>query len=78
MSFATLLATVRAGAEIIIENEAQPVAILRPVDPVLRRISGCIALLQDDSTATIDSEFHKDVHSAVESQRDVLNPPAWD
>lgn len=78
MSFATLLATVRAGAEIIIENEAQPVAILRPIDPVRRRISECIALLQNDSTATVDADFHKDVDSAVESQRDVLNPPAWD
>jgi antitoxin (DNA-binding transcriptional repressor) of toxin-antitoxin stability system len=75
---ATLLARVRAGAEIIIERDKQPVAVLRPVEPMRRTISECIALLPEDSTATIDADFAKDVEAAVASHREPLNPPAWD
>ena len=77
-SFTTLLARVCAGTEIIIENEKRPVAIFRAVEPSHRTIFECIALLPEDSTATIDSDFSKDVRAAVESQREPLNPPAWD
>jgi antitoxin (DNA-binding transcriptional repressor) of toxin-antitoxin stability system len=77
-NLATLLARVRAGAEIVIESDARPVAVLHAVDPVRRTISECIALLPEDSTATIDRDFAKDVAVAVESHREPLNPPAWD
>src|SRR5258708_30163622 len=66
-SVATLLARVRAGAEIVIENDARPVAILRATEPVRRTISECIALLPKDSTATIDPDFSKDVATAIAS-----------
>jgi antitoxin (DNA-binding transcriptional repressor) of toxin-antitoxin stability system len=75
---ATLLARVRAGAEIIIENDTRPVAVLHAADPIRRTISECIALLPEDSTATIDPEFSKDVEAAIESRREPLAPPAWD
>ena len=75
---ATLLARVRAGAEIVIENGARPVAILHATEPVRRTISECIALLPEDSTATIDRDFSKDVANAIESHRAPLDPPAWD
>jgi antitoxin (DNA-binding transcriptional repressor) of toxin-antitoxin stability system len=75
---ATLLARVRAGAEIVIENDKRPVAILHPAEPVRRTLSECIALLPEDSTATIDADFSKDVEAAVRSHREPLNPPAWD
>ena len=75
---ATLLARVRAGAEIIIENDARPVATLRAVEPVRRTVSECIALLPEDSTATIDPDFSKDVANAIASHRAPLDPPAWD
>ena len=76
--FASLMARVRAGAEVIIENDAGPVAVLHPAEPVRRTISECIALLPEDSTATIDPDFAKDVEEAIESHREPLNPPAWD
>jgi prevent-host-death family protein len=76
--FASLMARVRAGAEVIIENDARPVAVLHPAEPVRRTISECIALLPEDSTATIDPDFVKDVEAAIESHREPLNPPAWD
>jgi antitoxin (DNA-binding transcriptional repressor) of toxin-antitoxin stability system len=73
-----LLARVCAGAEIIIENEKRPIAVLRAAEPIGRTILECIALLPKDSTATIDSEFATDVKAAVDCQLDPLNPPAWD
>jgi antitoxin (DNA-binding transcriptional repressor) of toxin-antitoxin stability system len=75
---ATLLAHVRAGAEVVIINDKRPVAVVRPAEPVRRTISECIALLPEDSTATIDADFAKDVAAAIESHREPLSPPAWD
>jgi antitoxin (DNA-binding transcriptional repressor) of toxin-antitoxin stability system len=68
----TLLASVHAGAEIIIENEKRPIAVFRSVEPARRTIFECIALLPEDSTATIDSDFSKDVRAAIESQHEHL------
>jgi antitoxin (DNA-binding transcriptional repressor) of toxin-antitoxin stability system len=76
--FASLLDRVRKGAEIVIEHDARPVAVLHAAEPVRRTISECIALLPENSTATIDADFAKDVEAAVESHREPLNPPAWD
>lgn len=76
--FAALLDRVRTGAEIVIEHDARPVAVLHAAEPVRRTISECIALLPADSTATIDPDFAKDVEAAVESHREPLSPPAWD
>ncbi len=72
-SVATLLARVRAGAEIVIENGTRPVAILHASEPVRRTISECIALLPEDSTATIDPDFSKDVAAAIASHRAPLH-----
>jgi antitoxin (DNA-binding transcriptional repressor) of toxin-antitoxin stability system len=76
--FAELLARVRAGAEVVIENGKLPVAVMRAPVPARRSISECIALLPEDSTATIDPDFARDVKTAVESHRAPLEPPAWD
>lgn len=75
---ASLLARVRAGAEVVIEGEGRPLAVLRLPEPVRRTISECIALLPEDSSATIDADFAKDVAAAVESLREPLSPPSWD
>jgi antitoxin (DNA-binding transcriptional repressor) of toxin-antitoxin stability system len=77
-SFASLLARVRAGAEIVIEHDAHPVAILHAPAPIRRTISECIALLPEDSTATIDADFAKDVEAAIESHREPLDASAWE
>jgi antitoxin (DNA-binding transcriptional repressor) of toxin-antitoxin stability system len=76
--FAGLLARVRAGAEVVIENGEHPVAVLHAPVPPRRSISECIALLPEGSTATIDADFAKDVKAAIESHREPLEPPAWD
>ena len=76
--FAGLLARVCAGAEIVIESGKVPVAVIHAPAPPRRSISECIALLPEDSTATIDADFTKDVEAAVEGHREPLDPPAWD
>ena len=76
--FAGLLAQVRAGTEIVIESESQPVALLQIMVPQRRSIEECIALLPEESMAVLDEEFASDVEKAVDAHREPLNPPAWD
>jgi antitoxin (DNA-binding transcriptional repressor) of toxin-antitoxin stability system len=76
--FASLLAHVRAGVEVVIENGSQPVAVMHTPAPLRRSIEECIALLPEDSPATIDEAFAGDVEEAVAANRGALNPPAWD
>lgn len=74
----SILQRVETGAEVIIERDAHPVAVIRPADPVRRKISECIALMPADSTATIDPDFAKDIEAAIAAHREPLEPPAWD
>jgi antitoxin (DNA-binding transcriptional repressor) of toxin-antitoxin stability system len=76
--FAELLARVRAGAEVVIEDGPLTVAVLHAPTPPRRSIEECIALLPEDSPATIDEDFARDVEGAVAAHREPLNPPAWD
>jgi hypothetical protein len=54
------------------------VAVLYTPAPPRRSIEECIALLREDSLATIDEDFARDVADAVAIHREPLNPPAWD
>ena len=77
-NFAALLARVRAGAEIVIEHDAEPVAILHAPAPTRLTISECLALLPKESTARIDADFARDVEAAVNDHREPLEPPVWE
>lgn len=74
----SILKRVETGAEIIIERDAQPVAVIRPAEPTRRKISECIAMMPPHSTATIDPDFARDVEAAVAAHREPLEPPDWD
>ena len=76
--FAGLLARVRAGAEVVIEDGPLAVAVLHTPAPPRRSIEECIALLPEDSPATIDESFAHDVAEAIAAHREPLDPPAWD
>jgi antitoxin (DNA-binding transcriptional repressor) of toxin-antitoxin stability system len=76
--FAGLLARVRAGAEVVIESGKLLVAVIHAPVPTRRSISECIALVPENSTATMDADFAKDVEVAIESHGEPLEPPAWD
>ncbi|MBS1826870.1 MAG: hypothetical protein JST93_16250 [Acidobacteria bacterium] len=73
-----ILLRVQAGVEVVIERDAQPVAVIRAAAPPRRTISECIALMPAESTATIDPEFAQDVEAAITAHREPLEPPAWD
>lgn len=77
-NFASLLARVRAGAEIVIERDKHPIAVLHAPTPSPRTIAECIALLPEDSTATIDEDFAKDIEAVVSSHQEPLEPPKWE
>jgi antitoxin (DNA-binding transcriptional repressor) of toxin-antitoxin stability system len=74
----SILKRVETGVEVVIERDAQPVAVIRPVEPVRRKISECIAMMPPGSTATIDPDFAKDVEAAIAAHREPLEPPAWE
>ncbi len=78
--FSSVLARVRAGAEVVIESASTklPVAVVHLPPPARRTLSECIALMPEGSTAVIDPDFVRDVEAAVESHREPLEPPIWD
>lgn len=78
--FPGLMARVRAGEEVVIENEASPAVTLRVVvERPLRRLSESLRLAKEyGSTVTIDEDFARDVAEAVAAHREPLNPPTWD
>ena len=53
----SLLDRVQSGAEIVIERDAKPVAVLRAAEPRRRKLSEIVASLAEHSTATIDPDF---------------------
>jgi antitoxin (DNA-binding transcriptional repressor) of toxin-antitoxin stability system len=80
--FGSLLEQVRAGAEVVIENEDRPVAVVRAAEPVRRSISECIALAEAHAQEsghepTLDPDFAADVAEIV-NNRKPWNPPAWE
>lgn len=80
--FAGLMARVRAGAEIVIESDTYPAAVLRAAEPLRRSISECIALAKKHEEETgespvLDPDFATDVEEIVNSRKP-WNPPAWD
>ena len=74
----SILKRVETGGEVIVERDAQPMAVIRPAGLVRRKISECIVLMPADSTATIDPDFAKDVEAAIAAHREPLETPAWD
>jgi antitoxin (DNA-binding transcriptional repressor) of toxin-antitoxin stability system len=77
--FRKLLERVRAGAEVVIESDKPPIAVVRPVEPHVRLLSESLRLAREhNSTATIDADFARDVEAAINSHREPLDPPAWD
>jgi hypothetical protein len=79
--FAGLMAQVRLGVEVVIENEACAVAVVRPAVPTGpgRLLSEVIAAAESHgSLALLDGDFAHDLEEAVNSHPEPLNPPAWD
>lgn len=80
--FAGLMARVRAGAEIVIESDARPVAVVRAVDPPRRTLSESIALAEAHSrelgyAPVMDSEFAADLEEIIRNRKP-RDTSAWD
>ena len=74
-----VLELIRHGAEVIVERNAQPVAVIKSPRFRGRPIDECIAMAKaHGSHATLDDEFAKDLDDIIDSHREPLNPPAWD
>lgn len=78
--FAAVLARVRAGAEVVIEQDAKPIAvIIPPIHRPGRLLSEAIAMADArGSTATLDKDFSRDLEDVINSHREPLTPPAWE
>lgn len=70
----SLLAQVRAGAEVIIENDARPIAVLKAAEPPRRTISESIALAEAHARElgyepVMDADFAADVEEIIRNRR---------
>ncbi len=66
--FRKLLERVRAGAEVVIESDKLPIAVVRPAEPHVRLLSESLRLARGHaSTATMDADFARDVEAAIKS-----------
>jgi antitoxin (DNA-binding transcriptional repressor) of toxin-antitoxin stability system len=75
--FAALMAHVRLGEEVVIENEARPVAVMRPAGPASpgRLLSEIIAAAETRaSSALLDGSFARDLEEVIKSHSEPLNP----
>lgn len=81
-NFAALLERVSEGAEVIIENDARPVAVLRAPDLQPgpgRLLSESIALAKaHGSTVTLDGDFERDLNEIIKRNREPYDPPTWE
>lgn len=74
-----VLEKVRQGVEVVVEQDLQPVAIIRPPKRSGRPISECIASAKaGGSKVTPDDGFAADVEEGVRSRQQPWNPPSWD
>ena len=77
--FAAVVEKIQQGAEVIVERDAQPVAIIKLPQFRGRPIDECIATATArGSHATLDEDFAKDLEDIVNSRREPLTPPSWD
>ena len=81
--FHAVLARVREGAEIVIEEDHMPVAVIRTPQAPGRMLDEAIRIAEAFEAragyAPIpDEDFARDVQEGIDANREPLNPPAWD
>jgi antitoxin (DNA-binding transcriptional repressor) of toxin-antitoxin stability system len=76
---AAVLAQVRQGTEVVVEQDHRAVALIRPPQPKGQLISEVIAALEArGSDAVMDEDFARDIEEGIQTRRHPWNPPAWD
>jgi len=77
--FAAVLEKIQQGAEVVVEQDHRPVAVIRPLKRSGRPISECIASAKaSGSKVTLDAGFAADVEEGIRSRQEPWNPPSWD
>lgn len=75
----TVLAKVREGAEIVVEQDHQTIAFIQPSQPSGRLLPDILReAKQRNSTITLDDGFGKDLEEIIASNQQSWNPPSWD
>lgn len=70
-----VLEKVQKGAEVVIEQDSRPVAVIKASPVKGRRISEVIAALEaSGASATLDEDFARDVEEAINRHREPWNP----
>jgi antitoxin (DNA-binding transcriptional repressor) of toxin-antitoxin stability system len=76
---AAVLAKVRQGSEVVIEEDNRPMVVIKPSNQAGRMISEVIADLKArGSDAAMDEEFARDIEEGIKAHRQPWNPPSWD
>ena len=74
-----VLAKVRSGVEVVIEQDHRPVVVIKPSQPRGRMLSEIVADLKArGSNAVMDDEFARDIEEGIEVQRQPWKPPSWE
>ncbi|HEX3744368.1 MAG TPA: hypothetical protein VHW09_10575 [Bryobacteraceae bacterium] len=78
-NFAAVLEKLKHGAEVVVEQDHRPVAVIRPPHRSGRPISECIASAKaSGSKVTLDSGFAAEVEEGIRGRQEPWNPPSWD
>jgi antitoxin (DNA-binding transcriptional repressor) of toxin-antitoxin stability system len=76
--FHAVLARVREGAEVVIEEGRRRIALVKPPETPGRPIDECIAIARArGSQATLDEDFARDLEEIV-AERKPLDTSAWE
>ena len=74
-----VLEKVRQGAEVVVEEDHRPVAVIKASKLAGRLSSEVLAdLTARNSTAAIDDAFAHDVEEGIRAYRESWNPPSWE
>jgi antitoxin (DNA-binding transcriptional repressor) of toxin-antitoxin stability system len=76
-----VLARVRDGDEVVVEQDHRPVAVIKTPQGPGRKLSECIALAKAFEAKlgyppVPDADFAGDVQAAIDAHREPLNPPS--
>ena len=76
--FHAVLARVREGAEVVIEDGNRRVALIKPIEGPGRSIDECIAIARArGSQASFDEDFAKDLEEII-GERRPLDASGWE
>jgi antitoxin (DNA-binding transcriptional repressor) of toxin-antitoxin stability system len=76
---AAVLAKVRQGVEVVVEQDHRPVAVIRPSQRSGRPISEIVRQAKErNSSVTLDADFGTDLQDIIASHENAWNPPYWE